>query len=113
MFSSGDQCLSKRPHLASIANKEEETFLINSILGGASNVWVGARTLSDGSWIWLDGTEFSYTNWKANEPSNDFGKEDSIVINWDGNGKWNDITSSHPKPMHHVNGCICQYMAFW
>ena len=105
-----------RPYLASIANKDEEIFL-NSLLGGTGNVWVGGKRLQDGTWIWIDGTEFSYTNWAPGQPdSNTNGgieaKEDSIMINWRSNGKWNDIIDSGITDESYQNGFICQYNAF-
>lgn len=69
----------------------------------------------DDSWIWLDGTEFSYTNWAPDEPNNTQhlgeGVEDSIMINWDHDDKiggWNDA----PKVYTFSTGFICQYKAF-
>ena len=87
---------------------------ILSILEETTNVWVGGRRLSDDSWIWLDGTEFSYTNWATGEPNNkddrgDWG-EDAIVINDAGkDGKWNDLTKIDTW---FTQGFLCQYLAF-
>ena len=122
VFPFGNQRLVTRPHLASIGNKEEEIF-VNSLLGGTKNIWVGGKRLQDGTWIWTDGTEFSYTNWELGEPNNDpnpshpgLGKEDSILINWISTGKWNDIPSNHGRSetlpySNKVKGFICQYKA--
>ena len=113
MFPSGYQRLIMRPHLASIANKEEDIF-IKSLLGGTQNVWVGAKKLNDGGWMWLDGTEFSYKNWAPGEP-NDFPHEDLILINWEkgrkGKMEWNNA-SNYEWVLSFVNGFLCQYRAF-
>jgi len=112
MFPSGNQRLIKRPHLASIANKEEENF-IKSLLEGTNNVWVGAKKMNDGSWIWLDGTEFSYTYWAPGEPNNYEG-EDYILINWvNGRRGMMDWNNAHNDvDLKWVNGFLCQYKAF-
>ena len=86
---------------------------ILSILEETTNVWVGGRRLSDDSWIWLDGTEFSYTNWATGEPNSYQGrKEDSLMINCgllDYIEGWND----EPKYQTvNTNGYLCQYKAF-
>lgn len=113
-----------RPQLASIENEEENIF-IDALLGGAANVWVGAKRLQDGTWIWLDGTEFSYKNWAPNEPDDSHGKEDNILINWRSDGQykdskpglWNDaikrlIDELHDAELFPLQGFVCQYKAF-
>ena len=99
-----------RPHLVSIANKEEEIF-IHSLLEDKRRVWLGGRMIDD-SWIWMDGTDFSYENWAPGEPNNNQylqeGVEDAIMINWVESGGWNDA----PKVYTFSDGFICQYKAF-
>lgn len=113
-----------RPQLASIENEEENIF-IDELLGETPRVWVGAKRLQDQSWIWVDGTEFSYKNFAPNEPNNSNGREDGILINWitsNGEGvnskpkKWNDgnkklLDELFPENQS-VYGFICQYKAF-
>ena len=124
MFPSGNQRLILRPQLASIENEEENIF-IDALLGGSANVWVGAKRLLDGTWIWLDGKEFSYKNWAPKEPNNHQKMEDSILISWISDGKyktskpglWNDASKGDtngklPDSTNFVQGFICQYKAF-
>ena len=82
-------------------------------------MWVGGRKLFDGTWIWLDGTEFSYKNWASGEPSNNDGKEDAILINSqyevskEGNMEWNDAPNDVDlKNFQWLSGFLCQYKAF-
>ena len=113
-----------RPQLASIENEEENIF-IDALLGGAANIWVGAKRLQDGTWIWLDGTEFSFKNWAPNEPNNRKGKEDNILISWQSHeiykdskpGLWNDATKRFIDELPDaekfpLQGFVCQYKAF-
>ena len=55
-----------RPQLASIENEEENIF-IDALLGGAANVWVGAKRLQDGTWIWLDFFYLYHRTYKLNK----------------------------------------------
>ena len=113
-----------RPQLASIENEEENIF-IDALLGGAANIWVGAKRLQDGTWIWLDGTEFSFKNWAPNEPNNRKAKEDNILISWQSHaiykdlkpGLWNDATKRFIDELPDaekfpLQGFVCQYKAF-
>ncbi len=116
MFPSGNQRQIIRPHLASVANREEDIFL-HELLGGVRGVWVGGRKLNhDDGWVWLDGTEFSYKNWQPGEPNNVGGEEDFIQINWiyqhgkKGKMYWNDAPND--IPLDYVAGFLCQYKAF-
>ena len=110
--------------MASIENEKENIF-IDALLGGAANVWVGAKKLQDGTWIWLDGTEFSYKNWAPGEPNNNKKGEDNILIRWEGDGRykdskpglWNDAIKKliDDLPDRHkfpLQGFVCQYKAF-
>ena len=124
MFPSGTQRLIMRPQLASIENEKENIF-IDALLGGAANVWVGAKKLQDGTWIWLDGTEFSYKNWAPGEPNNRKRGEDNILISWEADGRykdskpwfWNDaikkfIDDLPDRNKFPLQGFVCQYKAF-
>lgn len=60
-----NDCIQRGGHLASITNSFESSFLRN--LGqenSAHMFWIGGTNiLIPGSWNWMDGMAFSYSNW--------------------------------------------------
>lgn len=53
--------------------------------------WIGFNDFeSEGHWVWSTGEPVTYTNWCPGEPNNWENREHGGVINWDGNGCWND-----------------------
>ncbi|KAK6019246.1 lectin C-type domain protein [Ostertagia ostertagi] len=54
--------------------------VVAGILGGIYG-WVGGVNIG-GTWTWLDGKEWNYTNWAEGEPSD--GGQDCVQIYADG-----------------------------
>lgn len=84
-------------HLATITSQEEQDF-ISSLSGdetliGKWSVWIGLSDLEEtGTWKWVTGEPFEYSNWANNEPS---GKGEYLVAMWGRTGsscKWNDCS---------------------
>ncbi len=89
-------------HLATITSKEEQAFIENSVVNGASGeFWLGgsqdlnATTFNEG-WSWGTNESFyDYTNWASGEPNDwpngiEDGQENHNAI-WSSKGwKWND-----------------------
>lgn len=97
--------------LADIANAGEDALLI--ALAGSADAWLGARDLSEGLWLWTDGSTVAYTNWGANEPNNNGGsdgEEDCMVMRKVGTtndpnynvGTWDD------RPCSRIYNYICE-----
>ncbi|MEO5379037.1 MAG: C-type lectin domain-containing protein [Magnetococcus sp. DMHC-6] len=94
-------CESIRAHLATITSQEEDNFVYNFIIenGGISS-WFGASDAeSEGTWKWITGEPWNYTNWhtSSGEPNNS-GDEDylsnySNLIGWN-DDKYYSIASS-------------------
>lgn len=81
-------------YVATVTSAGEQSFIHNSI----SNItaWIGGNDrASEGVFRWVNGPEagqsFSYTFWTGGEPNNCCNGEDDVVINWGGDGSWNDI----------------------
>ena len=84
-------------HLATIGSSEENAF-ISSI--ASTSMWLGAQK-NDGSWSWIDGTQWNYTNWESGEPSG--GNENHLATGYCTADKWNDLTESE---IHYF---ICEW----
>ncbi|XP_047403661.1 asialoglycoprotein receptor 2 isoform X8 [Sciurus carolinensis] len=85
-------CQLENAHLVVINSREEQKFILQHT--GAFHIWIGL-TDSDGSWKWVDGTDYrhSYKNWAITQPDNWQGhelggSEDCAEILTD--GRWND-----------------------
>lgn len=81
-------------YVATVTSAGEQNFIHNSV----SNItaWIGGNDrASEGTFRWINGPEagqlFSYTFWAGGEPNNCCNGEDDVVINWGGDGSWNDI----------------------
>ncbi|XP_067570808.1 asialoglycoprotein receptor 2 isoform X2 [Pseudorca crassidens] len=85
-------CQLEDAHLVVINSREEQKFIAQHT--NPFQTWIGL-TDSDGSWRWVDGTDYrhNYKNWAATQPD-DWqghelgGSEDCAEIQ--GDGRWND-----------------------
>ena len=66
------------------------------------DTWVGGNDIgSEGTFVWEDGSAWSYTNWDSGEPSNDGGTEHCVELRQaNPNGAWNDADCSVSK--HYI-----------
>jgi cysteine-rich repeat protein len=72
-------------YLVSITSADEQTFVQN--IGAGNERWIGAGDAAvEGSFEWISGEPWSYTNWRNGEPSG--GGEDCVEIEND--GQWDD-----------------------
>jgi len=64
--------------------------------GVTGGLWIGySDQITEGAWIWTDGSTCTFTNWNAGEPSNSScfpstDGEDGAIIQMS-NGLWNDV----------------------
>ena len=81
-------CIAMGGHLVTVTSSGENSFLFNLWPSG----WIGLTDeVTEGTWKWVTGETFSYTNWNSGEPNNS-GNED--YIQFVGSGKWNDLNNS-------------------
>ena len=82
-------CLSLGGDLASVGSEEENNF-INSL--GTNFYLGGSDSAQEGTWVWSDGTAWTYDKWQAGEPINDNNYENCLIGNWRERRTWNDGT---------------------
>ena len=114
--------ISKGGHLASITSEEENAFVF-SLIGSNAAYWVGPDFAGNGigpwiggyqpvggsSYLWTDGSPFSFTKWAPFEPNDLGGGEARIQFFGYGTltgSLWNDYPESpggsQPKPVSYI-----------
>ena len=64
-------CESLGGHLATIRTREEQEAISAIILeSDAEAYWLGGRRNDSGAWMWLDGSEWNFTNWDTEHGQN-------------------------------------------
>ena len=113
-------CIANGGNLVCISDANENDFVSNILPG--QQFWLGyTDETTEGSFVWVDGSNHTYTKWSPNEPSNSgpTGNEDYTIINYDGigntpfDGFWNDVDDNSQYlyvlelPYSHLtsNGC--------
>ncbi|XP_053174064.1 galactose-specific lectin nattectin-like [Scomber japonicus] len=81
-------CISIGGNLASIHSADENAFLSDLIFrvsGARHHTWIGGYdAVKEGTWLWSDGSKFSYFRWYVRQPDNAGGKEHCIEMNFGG-----------------------------
>jgi len=102
-----NHCQEYGGHLASIHSKEENEFIAGL---DSDKLWLGGSDkTTEGSWVWSDGSTFSFTNWGPGNPNNNVvinGKDysqDCLTVNY-GYGKWDDLECSGQNIHIGLNG---------
>jgi len=73
-------------HLATMNSEGENSFIAYEITSMSSRYyWIGGfqpagSTEPDGGWQWVNGDEWSYTDWRSGEPDNLNGVEDRLAM---------------------------------
>ncbi|XP_033127374.1 alpha-N-acetylgalactosamine-specific lectin-like [Anneissia japonica] len=87
-------------HLVSINSEAENLFVYELWKSATGNMvaqydvtfWMGLTDADvEGTWVWTDGSEVSFTNWKPGQPDNSSGEDCAHQSNGDPNSNtWND-----------------------
>lgn len=91
------QCEGRGSELATVRTAADNAFLTNLL--GANEAFIGGSDqVTEGTFVWPDGTGLTYTNWRINEPTspnepnngNGAYQEDCIVLQGQLAGVWDD-----------------------
>ncbi len=93
-------------HLVTLGSAEESAFVTSvytpqldaALVGGAVGLWMGGSQPKpdpslepDRGWEWIDGTPWTFTAWRTDQPDNSGGAEHYLdVYRLDGKIGWND-----------------------
>lgn len=86
-------CLAQGGYLATITSAEENAFLYDYIVSqGYTSAYFGfTDAAEEGTWVWDNGEDVSYTNWHSGEPNAENSKEDYAMFYYKfKDGTWND-----------------------
>jgi len=79
-------CREHHTDLASVRDPRDNQ-MIRELIPAGQKVWIG---LFRDSWKWVDGSNFSFTYWAANEPNGAL--ETCGTANFEDSGKWEDVS---------------------
>jgi uncharacterized repeat protein (TIGR02543 family) len=98
-------CEKKGGHLATVTSAVENAALSTLLeSSNAAGIWIGATDEgTEGTWRWVTGEKFSYSNWTTGQPDNCSNAEHYACMWQDYSGKWNDTTNDTQ------NYFICDY----
>lgn len=80
-------------HLATITSPEENRFIFDYIISlECRSAYFGATdNENEGTWVWVTGEKFVYSNWHDKEPNNEGGDENYAMFYYKNpEGTWND-----------------------
>lgn len=81
-------CVAMGGHLVTVTSSGENSFLFGLWPSG----WIGLTDeVTEGTWKWVTGETFSYTNWNSGEPNNSNNED---YIQFVSGGRWNDLNNS-------------------
>ena len=119
-------------HLATITSEGEERFIEQMLKNEYYYIkegicWLGATDeKKEGTWEWVTGEEFSYSNWWLYNPDNRdhgvYGSENWLVIrrqHWTGDGKitvkftWEDFAEVVCEGYNDVIKCKTGFICEW
>jgi hypothetical protein len=93
-----EYCANQGGHLVTIDDADENAFVLSTSQGIESgNVWLGGNDLvTEGTWMWDDGSDLVYDNWNSGEP-NDSGSNEDCMEMRSGDGLWNDAVCTRVR----------------
>ena len=91
--------------LAVVTTREEADFIAE--LCDGRYMFLGASDEgTEGEWVWVDGTEWTFTHWMSGQPNDYSGKEDYLATYDD--GEWVDVDGAGSE-FWMPTGFICEW----
>lgn len=107
-------CESGGGHLLTVTSEEEWEFVKGLLQNGTKKCyWLGANDVAtEGTFLWVTGEPFEFTDWAAGEPNND-GAEDYLEIETWNEYRWNDgeVDGDFGQFSQDNHGFICEWEA--
>ena len=98
-------------HLATITSEQEDAFvasLLPTNPSQRSHYWLGATdAANEGSFEWVTGESFSYTNWWGGEPNNVF-DEDFLAYDFRSGWAFNDAPDNLGQIYGYARGYVIE-----
>jgi hypothetical protein len=89
--------------LASISGAPEDEFVRSVASAATSNTaLLGGHEVSEGIFVWLDGTPFEYTNWDANQPDGNASGEYIAYYDISNFDAWHDVAFTDSTVTHFM-----------
>lgn len=87
-----EACAAEGGYLATITSAEEKTWIADHVqIPSSSPVWLGGTDARiEGTWEWITGEPFIYTNWYPGEPNDARGEDHLSFYSSDNGHRWND-----------------------
>ena len=83
------KCVEFGGHLASVHSDQENNFIF--LTSEKAVTWIGGNDLAkEDSWIWSDGSSWSYSNWQKGQPDNARGGGQNCLNIGFNAEKWDD-----------------------
>lgn len=96
------KCESLGAHLATITSVDEDAFVRSNLLNGSLDYFLGATdTAQEGTWKWITGEAWNYTDWRSSSPSNGSGHNYLLAYT---SGWWDALIDDSDR-----DGSICEW----
>lgn len=100
--------------LATITSAAEDAFvagLLPASPAARSHFWIGANDVAaEGTFVWVTGEPFAYTNWWSGEPNN-AGDEDFVAYDFRTGWAWNDAPDNLGTAFGFSRGYVAERAA--
>lgn len=102
------QCEHMGGRLAIVTSKEQNETLAKLVQeAGKADAWLGATDeVTEGSWVWIDGSPLTYSNWAPGQPNNKKGVENYLLLMATLKGQWADQPN---RSTDHKPGFLCEW----